>query len=327
MTTQQDHLEKNDASPTVPDPQVGAGDYDFAGASRSQSQEAFHRFVRTPTAIVSFVVFVGIVLFSYIYPHFYRWDFGTIDARKDAKGNLANLSDPPGTNGHPLGTDGTGYDLMARLMRGTQRDFVIVIITTALTLTIGIALGAIAGYYGNVVDNLVMRFVDIMLSVPALVILIVVSNHYKSVSNSAAGLAVLLGLFGWMGLSRLVRAQFLALKEREFVEAAHAMGAPTRRIILRHLLPNSLGTILVFGTLVAATAIIAETSLTFLGFGVQPPDTSLGLLVSQGVDAADTRSWLFYYPGLLILVIVLAVNLIGDGIRNAYDPKNNRVRD
>lgn len=319
-TSQTEHL-----APSV-DPGAGA-DTDFSGESRSQLKEAIHRFVRTPTAIVSTVVFFGIVIFCYVYPHFYRWQFSEIDPRKDAKGNLKYLSVHPGTGSHPLGTDGTGYDLLARLMRGTQRDFVIVIISTTLTLTIGILLGAIAGYFGNIVDNVVMRFVDIMLSIPALVILIVVSNRYKSLSNSGAGLAVLLGLFGWMGLSRLVRAQFLALKEREFVEAAHSMGASNSRIILRHLIPNSLGTILVFGTLTAAVAIIAETSLTYLGYGITAPDTSLGLLVSQGVDAADTRGWLFYYPGLLILVIVLAVNLIGDGIRNAFDPKHNRVRD
>lgn len=321
MTSQTEHL-----APSVPDPGA-AGEFDVSGQSRSQMHEAFHRFVRTPTAIISFVVFFGIVLFCYIYPHFYRWDYAEIDSRKDAAGHLKYLSARPGTGGHPLGTDGTGYDLLARLMRGTQRDFIIVIITTALTLTIGILLGAVAGYSGNVVDNLVMRFVDIMLSVPALVILIVVSNRYKTISNSAAGIAILLGLFGWMGLSRLVRAQFLALKEREFVEAAHAMGASTNRIVLRHLIPNSLGTILVFGTLTAAVAIIAETSLTYLGYGIAAPDTSLGLLVSSGVDAAETRPWLFYYPGLLILVLVLAVNLIGDGIRNAFDPKHNRVRD
>src|SRR4051794_32601188 len=209
-TSQTEHL--------APSTDPGAApDTDFSGESRSQFKEALHRFVRTPTAIVSTVVFFGIVLFCYIYPHFYRWSFSEIDSRKDAKGNLAYLSVPPGTAGHPLGTDGTGYDLFSRLMRGTQRDFVIVIISTALTLFIGILLGAIAGYFGSVADNLVMRFVDIMLSVPALVILIVVSNRFNTVSDSAAGLAVLLGLFGWMGLSRLVRAQFLALKEREFV--------------------------------------------------------------------------------------------------------------
>jgi ABC-type dipeptide/oligopeptide/nickel transport system permease subunit len=323
MTSQTEHL----APSSGPGNPFETEEFDSSGPVRSQSREAFRRFVHRPIAVIATIVFVGIVLFSYIYPYFYKWKFDEIDPAKNAKGQYAHLSAHPGQFGHPLGTDGTGYDLLARLMRGTQRDFIIVVVSTAITLTIGILLGALAGYFGAFTDNLVMRFVDVMLAVPSLVILIIVSNRYKSISGSAAGLAVLLGLFGWMGLCRLVRAQFLTLREREFVEAGHAMGASTPRIIFKHMIPNSMSIILVFGTLTAAVAIIAETSLTFLGYGVRPPDTSLGLLVSQGVDAAETRPWLFYYPGILILIIVLAVNVIGDSIRGAFDPKHNRVRD
>lgn len=302
-------------------------DLEMNETSKSQLRLAAGRFVRTPTAIISFVVFVAIILFSYIYPHFYRWDWQVIDSRKNASGHYAYLSVPPGTGGHPLGTDGSGNDLLARMMRGTQREFVVIVVSTAVTVVLGIVFGAIAGYFGSIVDNVVMRFVDIMLSIPALVVLIVVCQHFRTFSNGAAGLALMIGLFGWMGLSRLVRANFLTLREREFIEATHAMGAGTWRIIVRHLIPNSLGTILVFGTLTAAVAVIAETSLTYLGFGVVPPDVSLGRLVSDGVQAEQTRWWLFYPPGLLILVLVLAINLVGDGIRNAFDPKHNRVRD
>jgi ABC-type dipeptide/oligopeptide/nickel transport system permease subunit len=265
----------------------------------------------------SLVVFVGVVLFCYIYPHFYRWNYADPD--------LKAQSVHPGQQGHILGTDGTGFDLLAQIMRGTQRDFIIVVVATTIAVTIGVLLGALAGYFGTILDNTLMRFVDVMLSVPALVILIIVANRFRGLG--AFGLAVLLGLFGWMGLSRLMRAQFLGLKEREFVEASHAMGASNLRIIMRHMIPNVLSTILVFGTLFAAVSIIAETSLTFLGYGVHPPDTSLGLLISKGVDAVETRPWLFYYPGILILVIVLSVNLIGEGIRNAFDPRHTRVRD
>jgi ABC-type dipeptide/oligopeptide/nickel transport system permease subunit len=313
------------------DPTGGAGDpgpdFELSGESRSQVREAFSRYMHRPTAVIATIVLLLIVLAAYIVPIFYKWGYSDVDTAKNAKGQYIHFSLPPGHAGHPLGTDGNGYDLLARMMQGTQRDIIIVVISTAIALILGILVGALAGYFGNVTDNILMRFVDVMLSVPSLVILIVVSNRYKSISGSAQGLAVLLGLFAWMGLSRLVRAQFLALKEREFVEAAHAMGASNSRIIFKHLVPNALSTILVFGTLTAATAIIAETSLTYLGYGVRPPDTSLGLLVSNGVDAAETRPWLFYYPGILILIIVLAVNLIGDSIRNAFDPKNNRVRD
>jgi ABC-type dipeptide/oligopeptide/nickel transport system permease subunit len=297
---------------------TGPGD-EFGAPSRSQSRQAFRTFVRSPMSIVSFGVFVVIILFSYIVPHFYRWNYTIADLRPVAR------SAHPGHAGHILGTDATGFDLLSQMMRGTQRDFIIMVVSSAIALTLGILVGAIAGYYGAFADNLLMRFVDVMLTIPALVILIIAAERFPKLGST--GLGILLGLFGWMGLSRLVRAEFLSLREREFVEAAHAMGASNLRVIVKHMIPNALGTILVFGTIFAATSIVAETSLTYLGYGVHPPDTSLGLLVSNGVDAASTRPWLFYYPGLLIVVIVLAVNLIGEGIRNAFDPRHNRVRD
>jgi peptide/nickel transport system permease protein len=324
MTSQQ-----SEAVHLVPtgDDTPGATDTEFAGKSRSQGRQALDRYLHSPVAMIALIVFVFIIAFAYIAPHFYRWKFSEIDNRKDSHGHLAALSLHPGQMGHPLGTDGTGYDLLSQLMRGTQRDFIIVVVATAITLFIGIVIGAFAGYFGTLVDNVLMRFVDVMLCVPVLIILIVAANRYPKVASTAPGIAVLLGLFGWMGLSRLVRAQFLALREREFVEASHAMGASNFRIIFRHLIPNSLSSILVFGTIFAAVSIVAETSLTYLGYGVRTPDTSLGLLISNGVDAAETRPWLFYYPGILILIIVLAVNLIGEGIRNAFDPRHTRVRD
>ncbi|MGI8762239.1 MAG: ABC transporter permease [Jatrophihabitantaceae bacterium] len=306
--------------------QTPAGtDTEFATKSRSQGRQALSRYLHSPVAMIALGVFLFIVLFSFIAPNFYRWKYNAIDSRLDKHGNYIALSLHPGQLGHPLGTDGTGFDLLAQLMQGTQRDVVIVLVSTSLTLLIGIVIGSVSGYFGTIVDNVLMRFVDVMLCVPALVILIIVANQYPSLG--ATGLAVLLGLFGWMGLSRLVRAQFLGLREREFVEASHAMGASNFRIIFRHLIPNSLSSILVFGTLFAAVSIVAETSLTYLGYGVHAPDTSLGLLVSNGVDAAETRPWLFYFPGILILIIVLAINLIGEGIRNAFDPRHTRVRD
>jgi peptide/nickel transport system permease protein len=294
-------------------------DTEFGTASRSQFRQAVSRFTRSWMSMTALTVFVLIVATAYIAPYLYKWKFNNPDPTA--------LSVPPGKQGHILGTDETGFDLLARLFRGTQRDLLIILVSTSIAVFIGIIVGAVAGYFGAFADNVLMRFVDIMLTVPYLVILILACAKYPNTAGTALGIGFLFGLFGWMGLSRLVRAQFLSLKEREFVEAAHAMGASNFRIIFRHLIPNALSTILVFGTLFAATSIVAETSLTYLGYGVKPPDTSLGLLVSRGVDAVNTRSWLFYYPGLLILVIVLAVNLVGEGIRNAFDPRNNRVRD
>jgi peptide/nickel transport system permease protein len=322
MTSQSELAQVTQQTEPAPQP---SGQDEFAGKSISQGRQALRRFLHSPMPMAATIFFLLVVAFCFIYPSFYRWKYNAIDSRKNAQGNYIALSLHPGDKGHPLGTDGTGFDLLARMMHGTQRDVVIVVVSTALALMIGITVGSIAGYFSAFVDNLVMRFVDVMLCVPVLVILIIVASRFEGMN--ATGLAVLLGCFGWMGLSRLVRAQFLALREREFVEAAHAMGASNFRIIFRHMIPNALSSILVFATIFAAVSIIAETSLTYLGFGVHPPDTSLGLLISQGVDAAQTRPWLFYYPGILILLLVLAVNMIGEGIRNAFDPKHTRVRD
>lgn len=300
---------------------VAGGDAEFGTPSRSQGRQAVRRFTRSPMSMAALVLFTAIILFAYIAPYFYKWKYNIADLRPAAR------SAHPGHAGHLLGTDAIGFDLLAQLMRGTQRDFIIMIISGVIAITLGIVVGAAAGYYGAGVDNVLMRLVDVMLTVPSLVILIIVCNRFPGTAGTAPGIGVLFGLFGWMGLSRLVRAQFLALKEREFVEAAHAMGASNLRIIFRHLIPNTIGTIFVFGTLFAATSIVVETSLTYLGYAIHVPDTSLGLLISTGVGAADTRPWLFYYPGILIVIIVLAVNLIGEGLRNALDPRHNRVRD
>lgn len=276
------------------------------------------RYFRSPISVTALAVFVLVIGGSFLAPYFYRWKYDVADT--------SHPSVAPGHDGHILGTDETGFDLLARMFRGTQRDFIIVVVATAVALTMGVLVGAVAGYYGRLADNLLMRTVDVLLTVPTLVVLIVACNRF-SIANTAWGIGVIFGLFGWMGLSRLVRAQLLSLREREFVEAAHALGASDLRIIFRHLIPNALGTILVFATLFSATSIVVETSITYLGYGVKPPDTSLGLLVSRGVDAAETRPWLFYAPGIVILVIVLATNLIGEGVRNAFDPRHNRVRD
>jgi peptide/nickel transport system permease protein len=156
-------------------------------------------------------------------------------------------------------------------------------------------------------------------------VLVVVSSKLQSQGGTILSVALVIGLFGWMDLARILRSQFLSLREREFVEAAHALGASDRRIIFKHMIPNSLGQIIVWATLGAAVSVLAEASLTYLGFGVQN-DTSLGVLVSDGVNAADSRPWLFYIPGLTIMVIVMCISFIGDGIRDAFDPSHSRVR-
>jgi len=211
------------------------------------------------------------------------------------------------------------------MMRGIQRSTYISVLFVLIAGTVGITIGAIAGYFGKWVDNVLMRVVDIILTIPILVAIIVIAANFPS-SRSPIGIALFIALLGWMDLSRIVRSTFLSLREREYVEAAHALGASNRRIILKHLVPNSLGQIIVWCTLGAAAAVITEAALSYLGYGVSGSDTSLGSLVAIGAQAAETRPWLFYFPGMALLLIVLSINLIGDGIRDAFDPSANRVR-
>jgi ABC-type dipeptide/oligopeptide/nickel transport system permease subunit len=296
---------------------VGTSEREFTVKSRSQRQQIIRRFLHNKLAMTALVVYVGMVAGSFVAPLFYGWSFDTLDN--------TSLSRPPGSPGHLLGTQDIGRDLLAMLMRGVQRSTFICIIFVLVAGTLGVLVGAVAGYFSRMIDNVLMRFVDLILTVPALVVIIVVASNFPQF-RGAFGVAIFIAAFGWMDLARIVRSTFLSLREREYVEAAHALGASHRRIIFKHLIPNSLGSIIVWATLGAATSVLAEAALTFLSYGVQEPDTSLGKLVADGVAAADTRPWLFYYPGLVLMIIVMSINLIGDGIREAFDPSQTRIR-
>ncbi len=225
---------------------------------------------------------------------------------------------------NPFGQDNIGKDYFALTMRGAQRSLIIAIVVGFTSTAVGTVIGAVAGYFRGGVESVLMRFTDVMITIPVLVIAAVLG---KTVSGSGIlVLAFVLGLVTWTGLARLVRGEFLSLREKEFVEAARAMGASSGRIIFRHILPNVLGVIIVSATLAIASAILLETALSYLGFGVKAPDTSLGALISQYQSAFLTRPWLFWWPGLFIVTIALAVNFIGDGLRDAYDPRQTRVR-
>jgi peptide/nickel transport system permease protein len=171
-----------------------------------------------------------------------------------------------------------------------------------------------------------MRFVDLVLVIPILAILIVLAHKLTKQSDNWFGLAVIIGILSWTYVARLVRADFLSLRERDFVEASRALGATNKRIIVKHMLPNAVGPIIVNATLTVALSIILETTLSFLGLGVQPPGVSLGLLVSQGQDSATTEWWLFVFPVVFLIILILSIFLIGDGLREAFDPKKSRVR-
>lgn len=295
----------------------GSVEREFTVKARSQREQIVRRFLHNKRAMAGLVIAAVIILGAFIAPMFYRWSYGDLD--------LSAKNVGPGSPGHLLGTQELGKDLLSMIMRGVQRSFMISAIVVVLSGFLGILFGALSGYYGKWVDNVLMRIVDLVLTVPSLVVIVVVASAFSH-ARSALGVAIILGAFSWMDLARIVRAQFLSLREREFVEAAHALGARDRRIVFRHLIPNVLGSLIVWGTLVAATAVIAEASLTYLGYGVQGDDTSLGRLVSDGVAAADSRPWLFYFPGLVLMMLVICINLIGDGIRDAFDPSHRRVR-
>jgi ABC-type dipeptide/oligopeptide/nickel transport system permease subunit len=302
-----------DAPPTT----VAPVEREFTVKSRSQTQQALRRFLHNKLAVGGLVIYALMLLIAFVGPLVYSFSFEEQDS--------ASLSVGPGTNGHPLGTDTLGRDLLALMMRGIQRSTFISIVFVLIAGTIGVLIGALAGYFGKYVDNGLMRLVDIILTVPILVFIIVVAANFPE-ARSPLGIALFIALLGWMDLARIVRSQFLSLREKEYVEAAHALGASNRRIMLKHLIPNSLGQIIVWATLGAAIAVITEAALSYLGYGVQGSDTSLGRLVSEGAAAAESRPWLFYFPGLAILIIVLCINLIGDGIRDAFDPSASRVR-
>ena len=251
---------------------------EFTVKSRSQSQQALRRFLHNKLAVGALVVFVIMMLVAFIGPMLYSYDFRQ---QSDA------LSASP-SGAHLFGTDDLGRDVLLRVMRGIQRSIFMSLAFILIAGSIGILFGALAGYFGRYVDNVLMRIVDIILTVPALIVIVVVASAFPS-ARSPLGIALFIAVFGWMDLARIVRSQFLSLREREYVEAAHALGASDRRIIFKHMIPNSLGQIIVWSTLGAATAVIAEAALSYLGYGVQGDDTSLGRLVSDGAAAADTR--------------------------------------
>ena len=237
----------------------------------------------------------------------------------------SELSSPPSW-AHPMGTDGVGHDMLARVLRGTQRSLAVGLVVAVLSTAIGAALGAVAGYYGGIVDAALMRFTDVVLSVPGIALVAVLAGAVRGAGGKWVAIALAMTALSWTAIARVVRGMILALRETQFVEAARAMGAGSGRILLRHLLPHAAGPIIVKATFTLGGAVLAESGLSYLGLGIGPPDTSLGLLVAAGEPAATTRPWLFYFPGLVIALIVLSANLVGDALRDALDPATDVAR-
>lgn len=271
------------------------------------------RFVRHRLAVVSLVVLAVVIVASLVGGHLWRYGFAEV---------TDEFSTGPSWQ-HPMGTDGIGRDLLARVLQGAQKSVQVALLVALLATTFGTLVGALAGYYRGLVDGVLMRATDLILTIPGIAVLAVVAARVHE-GGSWVLVALVLSFLAWAQTARVVRAEFLSLREREFVSAARALGAGDGRIIIRHLLPNAAGPIIVNATLTVAFAILLETALSYLELGIRAPDTSLGLLVAEGQQAATTRPWLFYFPGLVIMVITLCVNFIGDGLRDALDPTSGR---
>jgi ABC-type dipeptide/oligopeptide/nickel transport system permease subunit len=294
----------------IPGANVGTEADEMAAPSRGQLRMVGRRFVRHRVAMTGAIVFLVLLLGSIIVPIFWPYSYSTI-TNTIASGPSA---------AHPFGTDLIGHDMLAQVMAGTLTSLEVALIVAAISTVIGTVVGALAGYYGGIIDQLLMRLTDLVLVVPLIAILLVLANKFSKQADSQLFIALLLALLFWTYLARLIRGTFLSLREREFIEAEHAIGASTWRIILRHMVPNAAGSIVVNATLTVAGAILIEASLSFLGLGIQPPQVDLGSLIAAGEGDATTLPWLFYFPAAFLVLAILVVNFIGDGLRDALDP-------
>lgn len=309
----------------------------------TQRQIVIRRFLNHKGAVTSMIVLASIIIVVFLgtglhlgplkIPGWWKYtidDLSELRVCSDGRLGCPSLSVVPtflGGDGihlgaHPLGQDDIGHDYLALVLRGAQRSLMVTFIIGSVAGFIGTVVGAIAGFFSGRIDNVLMRFVDFLITIPSIIIGSVIGYHFGNLG--AVFLAFYLGLFAWTGLSRLVRGEFLSLREREFVDAARVAGASNRRIIFKHILPNAVGVIIVSVTLLMSGAILLETALSYLGFGVTPPDVSLGLLISTYQDSFTTRPYLFWWPGIMIIAIALSINFIGDGLRDAFDPRQRR---
>jgi peptide/nickel transport system permease protein len=278
---------------------------------RSHWRLAFERFLQHRLAVASIFVLVALGLVCALAPAISPYD--------PERPALLLIHEPPSLQ-HPMGTDALGRDLATRVLYGGRVSLSVGVLAMAVAISIGTLIGGIAGFYGRWLDGVLMRFVDMMYAFPRLFLLIILGVLFKGMT--VAVIVILLGALSWMTAARLVRATFLSLREREFVEAARCVGARDSRIIMRHILPNSLAPIIVAGTLGIAGAIIAESTLSFLGLGIQPPTPSWGNMLEDATTEMERAWWTAFFPGFVIFLAVVSINFIGDGLRDALDPRH-----
>jgi peptide/nickel transport system permease protein len=295
-------------------------DEESSGEARSLWQMGWRSFRRHKPAMIGSTVILLLVCAAILAPLLTRYD--------PEKTNLDLMLAPPSLQ-HPMGTDELGRDLLTRLLYGGRISLSIGVMAMALAVTLGTVVGGLAGFYGGWVDNVLMRIVDMMLAFPSLFVLIILALALRDLPIEALrgtafasvfSIVLVIAVLSWMSVARLVRASFLSIKERDFIIAARCIGTPSRRIMIRHMLPNAMSPIIVAGTFRVATSVITESGLSYLGFGVQPPTPTWGNMLKNAQVQMTRAPWTAIFPGLMIFVTVVAINFIGDGLRDALDP-------
>lgn len=277
---------------------------------RTYWQLVRQRFVRHRLAVIAVFLMSILVIASIAIP--------LLTGNAWARTDLTLLNKPPSLTA-PLGYDNLGTNTFARLMKGLQTSLFIGLAAVTVIVVIGITVGSIAGFFGGWVDNALMRFVDIVLSIPTFFLIVMLVAFWGT--GNVWVIIIAIGLTGWTTAARLVRAEFLSLREADFVQAARALGASDRRIVVRHMIPSALAPVVVAGTLGIADSVVVEASLSFLGFGINPPEASLGNMLNGAQDYFYRNPLLAWYPGVTLVLVVLAVSFLGDGLRDALDPR------
>lgn len=301
------------APPTNTNPPAAPADF---MEDNRRSSRVMRRFFKHPGALAGSIALAILILAVLL---------GSFSPYSSVDSNVSERLQPPSLH-HPMGTDALGRDLLTRILYGGRISLTVGLLVVGITLVIGVSVGALAGYAGGWVDNVLMRITDVALTLPSLLVLILLSAILRDVElpffqrNNVITISVVIGLLSWMTFARLVRAAFLTIRELDFVTAARGLGLPNLRIVMRHILPNAIGPIIVEATLTLGFAIIEESGLSFLGFGIQQPTPSWGNLLSNAQQNFVHTPWLAIFPGLMIFISIISVNYIGDGLRDAFDP-------